>query len=420
MENNKKKKDGKIKRFLKGAAVVALISPLLTSGCTYTVMKSDTDSYSDQKQIEHMAGEIGCDLSVMKFLSKKNNHVKRLRHNEGEPIYISFDDGYNEKYKQVAKDSIEYVFSIVGSINDDYKKYEYVDQSEVSELENSGRTVIEYKNEGNFQASTISGQMVSNHIGGLNHLLANKQVICDPEIQMNFERLKDYDEKFTYTTYVHELLHGFGFGDVYNTKQDFETDKFYGNTIMHVGAKTGIITPNDYACLLSSYAKPMNNDELFHYTEKCKQKLEEYKKYYSQALEAEVSEMMSGYLDDKIDFEGEKNVSKFEREYFYDENTSVIEKYVVAINGDEYSFIITDKDNKVLDTAKGKATLVNGAYVLNDVELKENIRPLVDSKKYEGYITNLVIYRTPERDYMFNTADSDIFWGMDDQIQMNR
>ena len=130
----------------RAAALVMLTSSFATTACNLKPLSdekvNDFKSYSNVQQIERIAEALEVDISVMKFLSQNNENINRLKHNNGEPIYVSFDEGYPEDYKKIAQDSLDYVFSVIGPINEFYKEYEIVSSNEASNLENNGKTVI--------------------------------------------------------------------------------------------------------------------------------------------------------------------------------------------------------------------------------------------------------------------------------------
>lgn len=411
----KKNTKQKINKFVKGATV-ALIASGFTFATIYSVADAQTDDYSSQEQIHTIADALDSDISVMKFLSQGNDHVKRLKHNNGESIYINIQDNYPEKYENIARESIDYVFSIIGGINDLYKNYEYVDENQSKSLEEQGKTVIEYNISDNID-NLVGGQTLANYAGDWYNLLTNKQVIQTPQIIMNFERLDTYNENIVKIAYVHELLHVFGFGDVYNDKTNFETNTYYGNTIMKAERIIPLIAPNDYACIMSAYAKPMNNNQLTDYISKCKTKLSSYEDYYYGKLVEFSEKQNSFYLNNKVDFDDIENHSDFTIQTTNIDGTVIIEKINIICKNGNYKFIITDENDKVLESITGKAKLINGVYVLENAEFEKNIRPLSDTFTYDGYKTDLVLHRTAERDYLYDTSNNFICWG--DKVNQN-
>lgn len=407
----------KVNKFVKGATV-ALIASGLTFATVYSVANVKTNDYSSQEQIQTISDALNSDISVMKFLAHENDHVKRLKHNDGEPIYIKIQDDYPEQFEDMAKESIDYVFNIVGGVNDLYKNYKFVDESQSVALEKQGKTVIEY-NLGNNLESFVGGLTSANNVGEWYNQLTNKQVIQNPEIVMNFERLQEYDENTAKTSYVHELLHVFGFGDVYNDKSNFETNTYYGNTIMKAGRNISLIAPNDYACIMSAYAKPMNNNQLADYISKCKNQLSSYEDYYYGQLVEFSEKQNSFYLKNKVDFDDVENHSDFTIQTTDLDGTVIIEKYNITCKNGNYKIVITDENDKVIDSITGKAKLINGVYVLENAEFEKNIRPLSEAFAYDGYKTDLVLHRTAERDYLYDTSNNFIYWGDENINQKN-
>ena len=118
---DKKELIKKIKKGLKIAVATTLLAVSLTS-CSVPHQE-----YATQEEIVETAETLDCDMGYINKTS--NNYYVRMKHNNGEPIYVCFDKEYSESLKEMAKESLDYIFGIVGKINSNYT-YKIVDKWE--------------------------------------------------------------------------------------------------------------------------------------------------------------------------------------------------------------------------------------------------------------------------------------------------
>lgn len=414
MINNIKRKP-KVNKFVKGAVATLLASGMAIS-TAYAIADAKTDNYSSQNQIEKIADALDCDTNVMKLYDYNGkDDVIRLKHNDGEPIYVNFQEGYPEKLENMAKSSLDYVFNIVGGVNDFYQEYEVVDNKTSQKLKKQGKNVIEYtlndtdKNK-QLGIGQISGYMDSeSDIGGFSHFLTDKPVIESPEICINSEVFEKRKENLAIRSYTHELLHVFGFGDVYTDKFNKITDKHYGNTFMYTNNEFELIMPNDYACIMSAYAKPMESKaELNSYIKKCQTQLESYKDYFYQELEEYVEQERlktpHGKESNRESIDGQfesifKNYMHDDEGNYYRDNLNVV------CDGDSYTITVTDENGNILDSASGKVRAINGAYILENAEFKCSSQPISGLKYEGGYVTDYVLIKADKKDFLFDISE---------------
>ena len=133
-----KTKNGK--RFVKAAGVILLTVATILGSVGLTA-HNKAGRISEESQVETIAEALDCDLSYMKYNS--TGGVVRMMHNGDEPIYVHITDEMNEEETGLIKESLDYVFGIVGSINDKYK-YEIVDNAEYYKQRILGKTTIKY------------------------------------------------------------------------------------------------------------------------------------------------------------------------------------------------------------------------------------------------------------------------------------
>jgi hypothetical protein len=348
----------------------------------------------------------------MKTSNPLDKFVK-LSHNNGDPIYVSFNGEYPEESKQAAIHSLDYVFEIVGGINPNYSEYEVVDSSHAKELKDKNKSVIEYTAKTEFTNDKDSVAYVDGFdlMEDTMHFYAGKWTV--PGANIVTQEVMEEESNIDYV-FTHELLHVFGFGDVYTypTKShEANTKKFFGNTIMNVkaskGEKSTLITPNDYACLMAAYAEPMNKQERQDYIEKCKVQLEKYKDYYYSVLVEDAKNIANNSKTKKISGDYETHF-----DFLYDvtdEDEELCNKLSVSCSGDKYSLVLVDNYGKCIDTAEGKARLIDGCYVLEDVNLKNDYHFIHNN--YDGYVTDLVLIGSDYRDILYDAGKNDIEWG---------
>ena len=417
----RKKIDAETKQFLRQVLISFVGLPVLTTASIVTAGKIASTDYASDRQIEKIAEGLDCDLTVMKTNGSFDKFLK-LSHNNGDPIYVSFNGEYPEESKQAAINSLDYVFEIVGGINPNYSEYEIVDSSHAKELKDKNKSVIEYTTKPEFTGEEESFNGYADRFSLMKdpmHFFAGKWTMPGANIVTREVMEEELNIDYVFT---HELLHVFGFGDVYtySTKShEADTRKFCGNTIMNVeaskGEKSTLITPNDYACLMAAYAEPMNKKERQDYIEKCKVQLEKYKDYYYSKLVEDAKNIANNSKTKKISGDYETHF-----DFLYDvtdEDEELCNKLSVSCSGDKYSLVLVDNDGKCIDTAEGKARLIDGCYVLEDVNLKNDYHYIYDN--YDGYVTDLVLIGSDYRDILYDAGKNKIEWGDEKQKMQN-
>ena len=104
-------------------------------------------------------------------------------------------------------------------------------------------------------------------------------------------------------------------------------------------------------------------------------------------------------------------VSEFLRTSTDLDGETTAEKHTVVVDGDQYKIYVTDMQGNVIDKASGKSRLVDGVYVFENAEFESNVSHL-DVWQYNGYVTDLVLMQTDDRDYLYNPTNNDTFWGV--------
>ncbi len=375
----------KIKNGLKIAVATTLLALSLTS-CA-----GPCQEYVSQEEIIDISNDLECDTG---YINEKKDNFVRMKHNDGEPIYVCFDSAYSEDLKTKAIESLDYVFGIVGKINDNYK-YQVVNKA-IFDLLPPNRTKI-YYTLGELPAADNSYEVYGHIVRHLGYIdsLPDDPLYYYYEVKMDEDFVNNADEASLKYTLNHELLHAFGFADVYNNSKISATiTKFQGNTYMNNTFKWEMITPNDLACLISLYS----DDDCD--IEKMKYYLEKYKtKYYNSYTELCKDKLGTNENLNEEDFSfcailRIEDIDKSKYGY----------KYEITVENGEYNLEIYDYfSNELIDSCQGKTTNQNGVVVLKNVELKVGLKPNYKQENYSGgYVQDLVIANKDGRAVLYN------------------
>ncbi|MFQ6751956.1 MAG: hypothetical protein ACLRFL_00125 [Clostridia bacterium] len=314
------------------------------------------NDYASMEQIYSLMEEVGADNSYFRTYQNFANINKQdvfniLNHNNGEPIYVEIPEDYSERTRTLIKCSLDKVFGIVSQINDNYT-YQIVDSAP------KDKCFIKYK------AMEIPTNGYAWYDFNYNTIRNRNGVITiNQKIINNSEREND----LLYTL-THELLHLFGFLDIYNAEgskfhgQDY-SNSFMKSTYFLATSENFIpITPNDYKLLLSAYALPTNNEQEFDQTlEQIKNLVKNYEKeYYAKSIN-EVKGKMKNY--EAVSFENEFVIG-------FKDFLNCGNNMAVKVKGQSYSlFIIEDNGNKT-KVHEGKVYNINDGVVLQDIKLE--------------------------------------------------
>ena len=387
-------------RFLSTIMLIGMLNGL-TSCVTNDVVDAPvelgySDWYSSGAQVLKIADELGAHTDrVLDYNPDKNGMPIRLAHKNGEAIEVAFHPEF-EEFKSYAVDSLDYLFGIIGEINDNYK-YKVVDF--VGEHDHD---IVFKIGEGKGYAGTTS---------------VSSRCADDGVYNIEWGIIKIYKEAFASSskkpeeieleirnTITHELMHALGFDDIYVR----ETNKAVTNTLINPTSQKANkyaqlhLTPDDYNNFLALYAKPSKNLE---------EDIEKYKAM-SKAYEAEYYEnwLLAEFESEQPPLESlnSQETYAFSQKCMSPNGSKEID-FSIEVDGDQYVFTVTDKSGKVLEQISGNVsyltTSINAGEkevnVPNSVMLIENIESkyLYTSKYYqesisEGSITNLFLYKS--------------------------
>ena len=287
----------------------------------------------------------------------------RLQHNNGQPIYVAIEDEYfNESQQTLIVSALDYIFDLVGDINQNYHYQIVEDSSEASYQSSSHITFKVSQVDG---ANAMATRKPSMYCFGSKGAFNNANTIV-----YDLEFLTQNKNRFYYTT-LHELLHVFGLEDVYGTKQQTHLDTYLN---VYTDERLQMITPNDYKMLVACYAADLNtiqrdkqNDYLNLLFDKIDKYSQQYYEYYCN--------VKSGVKPQTISMLSEMAVNEKEDESqgetisFGVNLTRGGERVETNLNEGRYSLKVYDNQNKMIDSCEGKVYEVDGQIFLQGVHL---------------------------------------------------
>lgn len=360
---------GIIKKRIKNLAIALSCATLISLGVGYYVNTAIIPEkiHKDNSSIEQI-DQYQEEFDVVSGYRHSNG--ERLQHNDGEPIYIQIDDEFSLEQKQTMKQALDFIFGLVGDINDNYK---YVIVDDADKFNSLNKTKIKYDRE---DIILYYGQEVYGlYTTSLNRFKSKTKgtFIKQGNIDISKNNAEDLDELY-YTT-LHETFHLFGVRDVYYYLQN----ERYHNTYINVDCNHNLkmIYPNDYKLLISLYAKDtkgFSEKEREDYINKLEQKIEDYAiKFYVHYQQAYKQSLVDRGFS-KQDVEANTSYVQLENAIdvtFIDTiSTKGIYKIRVKIKGDKYKIATYDENDKMLESCSGKAYNVGGQIFLQDVRLQ--------------------------------------------------
>lgn len=354
----------KIKNLIIVSLSTALITSVLTVGVWHTYSELQLKDVSSLSQIDDYQEEFG----VVDGYQHTNG--ERLKHNGGEPIYIQIHNGFSSEQKATIQRALDYIFGLVGDINDNYK---YVIVDDLNQKEYSNKTKIHFymQDSVRFNDQEVYG-LYKTYLHGFKS--KSKGVFINKgDIYMEKSNASDPDE--LYNTTLHEIFHLFGVKDVYFSW----VGERYNNTYINVNGNRNLkmLSPNDYKLLISLYAKNTNEldeSEKQDYINQLEQKIEDYTvKYYSHYQQAYKQKLLDDGLSEEtvkertsyVQLENDIDVT------FVDTiRTKGISTIRVKVKDSKYVVATYDENNNMLESCSGKAYNVGGQIFLHNVILK--------------------------------------------------
>lgn len=402
MADDKKKKEFDLKKAVKDYSRIfvkanknlltfAALSAGALFGFGFLSSTIRTANYAEPNQVESIAGDLDCDLTPITFNLAEQYH--RMKHNNGDPILVAFDGEHTEEQKQAIINSLDHVFGIVNQINSNYH-YKIVSLDEANMNALLGKTIIRYKVV-NEPDSYAAGYI--NRVGPLATHITQKPLYSTFTIHLNESNINEANP--IESTYLHELLHAFGFDDTYDTHFR-DTDKYYGTSAMNIADHDPIMHPNDVKILLSLYAKELKEENYDKYISTAKQLLKEYDDFYYEYA-AEKCKNNCIYPDKVVEIDNLDHPIKtnFTRTRIYEDGFEEQFTYAVEVYNGFYILEVLDVNGNVIDHCEGDTYLKNGVVFLRDVDLNNGISLLTCHHYSDGYTNDFNLLKLQGNEY---------------------
>ncbi len=282
MKKDNKDKKSILKKIGSWAGTIAVsvgIGAGIGSGVAYSLAGEgySSDYYAEDKQIEYFMEELDCDRS---YMHGENGDMYRLAHNDGDPIQVTFKEGYDEKLKNIAIQSLDYMFGLVQDINPLYT-YKLVT---LDEFKKKGRGVNGIEFDIRPQAEMVS--LTAYAQAHREFVKKGPNRIIEGVVSFTDEKRSQLSDKSIYYSFIHELMHLFGSKDVYINDEVNPTNTKYSNTIMRTLNDDDVyfhqhLSPNDYDNILAIYSpRCETQEEMEKMLEVCKEKSNDYRENY--------------------------------------------------------------------------------------------------------------------------------------------
>lgn len=353
----------KIKHNLKVASVTAITLSIFVSStwglnsCSQ-LQNSTNDNiienqmqYASDEQIDNLVNDLNCVYDVINHHRTDNN----MKHNNGEPIYITFDKNYPEEYKQQTIKSLDYVFGLVNEINDLYY-YKIVD---------------DYNSISNKSNIHFASHEPDGIADGWCHYNSNsRKITLATNLKERFPN-QVASERYIYNSCLHELLHAFGFDDVYGDGELKNTNNYYGNTVMNVKNDQYLLKllPNDYKCLIATYAPHTETQQEY---ENVLNKLQKLSSKYTQEYYAlKFSTSSADYTYKSVPIQFSVNFYTNELDAYYNKIGEY--EHIIVVNNNSYTIEVY-YNGEFVDSCNGN--VVYSTYKTDSarVAILENIK----------------------------------------------
>lgn len=329
------------------------------SDCGYT-----RDDYADNKQIEYLTEGLGVDTS---YMMSRNGNFYRLAHNDGEPIPVTFEEGYDTRVKEIAIKTLDYAFGLMQDINPLYN-YKLVSNEEFKK-KGIGTNAIKYSIKTQKELTSMNAIAQANSTSITKK--ANRIIKC--EVFFCKERIETSSDESVFYSLLHELMHLFGSKDVYFDTKENPNNIIYNNTIMNTATKNDAMyshqhfSPNDYNNLLAIYSpKCETNEELKNILDTCLTKSKQYQDEYYKCTAEELKQSYSLIKFKKCDDIENLNISKS-----FSMDGAIYADVDMEVNGDKFKIVTSAENGEFLnkDITEGKVLKYSDFIVLKQVEM---------------------------------------------------
>jgi len=347
-----------IKKKIKNLAISLACASIIASSLGVVTYQATSEIVHKENSSNEQINQYQEELEVVSGYRHTNG--ERLKHNGDEPIYIEIDNEFSAEQKETIKQALDFIFGIVGDINDNYK-YAIVDDVDQFKYLNKTKIKFDVKETVLYYGQEVYGLYTTR----INMFKSkNKGVFIEQgNIDMDDNHVEDLDELY-YTT-MHEMFHLFGVKDVYTGWQE----ENYNNTYINVNNNHNLkmLTPNDYKLLISLYAKDLNNldkKEKQEYIKQLEEKIDDYTiKFYAHYQHLFKQDLIDrGYSEEKV----KVNTSYVQLENDIDvtfmdpSNMNGVSRIRIKVKDDKYKLATYDENDNLLGSCSGKAYNVGG------------------------------------------------------------
>ncbi len=330
--------------------------------------------YSSEEQIATMAESLACDLSCMQKTSISNKY-KFLAHNDDKPIYVSFRD-CSENVKTVATKSLDYVFGIVGQMNEKYR-YEIVENKGGNFF--SDETVIEYRAENLKEDAKTNGGSSFAGLATLGQYNNHYTISYDKaSFEGELSAPKQYNELLRQLCYVFQ----------FSNNVDSSVKCFFNKDF---GENYATFTANDIKCLACVYAPEFTS------TIQQENVLAKVEAVVQPAEEMDYEQFIQKLGNYKQLYYDKFNIM-FVEKFFSDEgNSYVAYAYTIMVNDGKYLINVWNQNEKCIGRARGTVVNFNGVNILKNVKLRC------------GFGESLLTYTPFESDVAFYKSNRNLY-----------
>ena len=307
---------------------------------------------------------------------------KRLKHNNNEPIYISISEEFNTEQNQIIINTLDTVFGYVAQVNDNYK-YEIV--KNINNIRYLNKTKI------SFEFSDLDKNTGGTVNTGNDLLVSSSKGAFISYGKIKIDRSTTTGFKFMV---LHELLHCFGFKDLY----DSDT-KYFGDWINF----QDLVTPSAYSSLLAMYTpdlSKLSNTERKEYIDNLRHISNEYKQFYYSRCSEKIKQLEQNYGVDKKSSPITGDVDILFNDVSL--SNSTITSLRIKTKDNRYT-IATYNGNELIEKVSDDCQNINGIIYLETVKLNnfyENKKTCTDLQ---------IIFNETTQEFEFNCLHSIFF-----------
>lgn len=368
--------NGHIKKKLIKLTAGVLIGTTLTIGSSVAISEISHSDNSTPAQVLKLEEVLG---GNSEFRYDSGN---RLKYNTNEPIYISISEEFNTEQKQIIINTLDTVFGYVAQVNDNYK-YKIVE--DIDNIKYFNKTKI------SFEFSDLDKDT-----GGTANIGHDIWIFSSKGYFINSGKIKI--DRNTTTGFkfmiLHELLHCFGFKDLYDSDTNY-----FGDWINF----QDLITPNAYNSLLAMYTpdlSKLSKDERKEQIRALQQKSNKYKQFYYSTCSKRIKQLEQNYgIDKKLSpISGDVNI------IFNDVSLSnnFITSICIKTKDNKYT-LATYNGNELIEKVSGECQNIDGIIYLENVELNNFY------KNKKTHTDLQIIFNKTTQEFEFNCLNSIFF-----------